>query len=393
LRAAGRRARILCIVNSLFAGGAERHLVDLVCQGIAKDRFSADVVCLKPRPDGATDTLPTNDLGVQLKDSGVRVQDGWLRHKYDPSAIRNLLCFMAQTRPDIVYTHTGTNELLLAWIARVVRGVHTVCAVHTTKNTAAGQHFSAPQRLLMRRASRVVGVAASHRQYLLGSEGLHEARTVCIYNGVDETRFHPKIGPRVDLAPNLVGRRVVGVVGNLLWEKGQHVLLEGMPRVVEQHPDVALVFVGSDPSPRRHVESALRARARQLGIDERVIFLGYRPDMECVLHGLDLFVLPSLPMRETFSIAALEAMASGLPVLVTRVGSLQDMITDGKEGFLVESNDSSVLANRLNLLLGDPVRARAMGMAGRRRVERNFTLDRMVDQYTALFDCLVQRSG
>src|SRR5437870_4499704 len=100
-RAATRRCpRVLFVVNSLAAGGAERHLVELVSRGTVKRRFAADVVLLKSRRR----ELP-NDLSPNLEKAGVTVRDGWFRWKYDPSAVVNLLRFVRQTRPDIMYTH------------------------------------------------------------------------------------------------------------------------------------------------------------------------------------------------------------------------------------------------------------------------------------------------
>jgi glycosyltransferase involved in cell wall biosynthesis len=98
-----------------------------------------------------------------------------------------------------------------------------------------------------------------------------------------------------------------------------------------------------------------------------------------------MFVLPLLPGRETFSIATLEAMACGLPVVATAVGSMAEMVTDGRDGFIVRPDAPDQLADRLIALLAEPDRARAMGNAGRERVERDFTLDCMTERYTALF--------
>src|SRR6266851_4113500 len=360
------KPRVLFVINYLVTGGAERHLVELVRLGVTNDRFCADVVCLKSPAYTASRGLGgSSDLSAQLEEVGVAIQHGWLRQKYDASAIYQLLWFIAKTQPDVIYTHIGKNELLLTAVAGAVAGVRTVCTVHSTMHTAAGERFSRLQRMLMSRLSVVVGLAPSHRRYLVETEGLDPARTTYIYNGVDERRFHPRRGRRVDLAPALSQRRVIGVVGNLLREKGHHVLLEAMPRVLEQHPDVSVVFAGADLSGGDNVKAALQAQAHNSRLGDHVVFLGYRPDVERVLAGLDVFVLPSLPLRETFSMAVLEAMACGLPVVATNVGSLPEMLSDGEEGFIVEPNDPSALADRLNVVLANNATADAMGRAAR----------------------------
>jgi glycosyltransferase involved in cell wall biosynthesis len=384
-----RQARVLFIINYLLAGGAERHLVELVRRGMGKGRFCADVLCLKSSRTFAGERQ-RNDLSPELRQIGVYVRDGWLRHKYDVWGGVEVLRLVAMTRPDVVYTHMGINELCLGTAIHGMFGTPTVCAVHMTKQTGAGEHLGSAQRVLLRRASVVVSIAPSHRAYLLASEGLDPSRTIYIQHGVDEVRFHPKRSSRSGCLGELTGRRVIGVVGNLLRDKGHHILLQAMPRVLAEHPDVAVVFAGHDPSPTKEVETALRMQAQQMGLSDRVVFLGYREDVDCVVRGLDIFVLPSL--RETFPMAILEAMASGVPVVATQVGSIHEMITDGQEGFLVQPNDGSALADRLNLLLDDPARLHAMGCAGRQRVERQFTLDRMTEEYAVLFDRLAALS-
>jgi glycosyltransferase involved in cell wall biosynthesis len=129
----------------------------------------------------------------------------------------------------------------------------------------------------------------------------------------------------------------------------------------------------------------LERQAERLEIADRVVFLGIRRDVDAILGGLDAFVLPALPARETFSIAVLEAMACGLPIVATRVGSMPDMIHDGCEGFLVRAGDAGDLADRLCQLMADENLARSMGAAARARVEAEFTLDAMVSGYGDLF--------
>lgn len=365
-----RVPRVLFLVNTLSTGGAERHLVELVRRGALHNKFKAYVVCLKQ----------PGELTHELQSAGVPIQWGWLAHKYNPAAIQRVVEFAATTQSNLVYSHTGRNELFLAQIARTFLGIPSVCVVHTTTNAAAGEHFDRFQRILMRRASAVVALANKHHKYLIDSERLDPRRTVRIYHGIDHVRFCPRAGPPMPILPSLTDRRVIGVVGSLTREKGHRVLLEAIPRVIARCPDATFVFAGAGPE-----EHILRHTVATLGLGDRVIFLGVRQDVHRVLLGLDVFVLPSLPFRETFSVATLEAMASAVPVVVTRVGSMDELVNDGREGFVVAPGDSAALADRVVTILHDRGLARQMGLAGRDRVERNFTVDTMVEAYTSLF--------
>jgi glycosyltransferase involved in cell wall biosynthesis len=366
--------RVRFLVNSLHVGGAERHLVDLVCHGTRRGLFRAEVVCLKE--PGA--------LAEELVAAGIPVSAGWLRSRYDVNAVRRLVRHARKHPVDVTYTHHGLNELLLATICRTMLHIVNVCTVHATNDITRAARFGALQRRLLRRSTVVVGVAPSHRAYLVGHEGLVPARTITISNGVDHERFRPSRRPSSLGDARLSGRKVVGVVGSLTPEKGHDVLLQAFVRVVDAYPRTALVLIGDGE--RR---AALEDQAARLEIADRVVFLGIRRDVDAILGGVDAFVLPALPARETFSIAVLEAMACGLPIVASRVGSMPDMIRDGCEGFLVRAGDAGDLAESLCRLMADESLARRMGAAARARVEAEFTLDAMVSSYGDLFQRLV----
>jgi L-malate glycosyltransferase len=367
--------RILFLINALLTGGAERHLVELIRYGVAARRFDAEVLCLKQ----------PGDLASELAEVGVSVQSLGVQQKYDPSAIWRVIQVVANSRPHLIYTHCGQNELFLGQMAQTLFGTPRVCVVHSTPKAAAGEHFSRLQRALMRRASAVVAVAPSHRRSLL-SEGLNPHRTVHISNGVDQVRFQPQHGLRRELLPGPAGHPTLGVVGTLNRDKGHHILLAALVRVLERHPDAVAIFIGAGPQ-----EAELHDRVAHMGLSDHVVFAGRRHDISRLLPELDVFVLPSF--RETFSVATLEAMAVGLPVVVTRVGSMPEMVIDGHSGFVIEPDDPAMLADRLTFLLTHTAFARAMGHAARKRVEALFTLDRMVARYSALFRQLVSDPG
>jgi glycosyltransferase involved in cell wall biosynthesis len=365
--------RVRFVVNSLHVGGAERHLVDLVCRGTRRGLFRAEVICLK-EPGEFADELVAAEIPISA---------GWLRSRYDVAGVGRFVRYARKRPADVTYTHHGLNELLLATLSRNMLNIVNVCTVHTTRDFARGERFSPLKRRLLRQSTAVVGVAPSHRAYLVEHEKLDPARTIAIANGVDDQRFQParRLSPVVDA--RLSGRRVIAVVGSLTPEKGHEVLLRAFARVVDAHPQTALMIVGDG-----ECRAALEAQAHRLGLGDRVIFLGIRRDVETVLGGVDAFVLPALPARETFSMAALEAMACGLPIVASHVGSMPDMIRDGCEGFLVQAGDAVDLADRLCRLVADETLARRMGGAARARVEAQFTLDAMASAYGQLFSRL-----
>jgi glycosyltransferase involved in cell wall biosynthesis len=365
--------RVRFVVNSLHVGGAERHLVDLVRHGTRRGLFRADVICLKE----------PGEFADELKAAQIPISAGWQRGRYDVAAVGRFVRFARKEPADVTYTHHGLNELLLATLSRSMLKIANVCTVHTTRDFARGARFSPLKRRLLRQSTAVVGVAPSHRAYLVEHEHLDPARTIAIPNGVDHRRFQPPTVRSSLGDARLSGRRVVAVVGSLTPEKGHEVLLRAFARVVDAHPQTALIMIGDGE--RR---AALESHTDRLDLGDHIIFLGIRRDVETVLGGVDAFVLPALPARETFSMAALEAMACGLPIVASQVGSMPDMIRDGCEGFLVQAGDAVALADRLCRLVADETLARRMGAAARARVEAEFTLDAMVSAYGELFNRL-----
>jgi L-malate glycosyltransferase len=151
-------------------------------------------------------------------------------------------------------------------------------------------------------------------------------------------------------------------------------LLHAFASAAASRPDVDLLLAGDGP-----LRSDLERMAGELGISARVRFLGVRDDVAALLQAADVFALTSV--SEAASITLLEAMGSGLPVVVTNVGGNPEIVTDGEHGYLVQRGDAAAAAQRLGELLDDEGRARAMGEAGRNRVRREFQLDRTVAEY------------
>lgn len=171
----------------------------------------------------------------------------------------------------------------------------------------------------------------------------------------------------------------IGIVGRLQGWKGQHILLQAAPEILRAHPRARFIVIGdavggfSATYPAR-----LRALAADLGITDRVAFLGQRSDVPSLLPGFDVFTMASL--AEPFGLVTVEAMAAGVPVVATRTGGTPEIVTDGVDGVLVEPGDPAALAHGVNALLADPERAATMASAGRTRAFDAFDIARYVTQ-------------
>lgn len=198
-----------------------------------------------------------------------------------------------------------------------------------------------------------------------------------IYNGIDVKTFDAnKIPARRFLKGEC--KNIVGIVARLVPPKDLETLLDAFKRVLEFLPSAQLWLIGDGP-----LRGKLEARASQLGVNGSVVFLGVRNDIPALLSQCDIGVLSSC--YEGLPNAILEYMAAGLPVIATRVGGIPDVVLDGETGLIVPPGDSGALSGALLSLLKDPLTAQGMGMAGRKRVEHYFTVERMVQENENLY--------
>jgi len=167
------------------------------------------------------------------------------------------------------------------------------------------------------------------------------------------------------------------------WAKGHKELLEAMAGLKERYPVQALIVGGG----RR--EDEIKVLAAGLGLAAQAHFLGQRQDVPDLLQAMDIFVLPSY--SEGVSLALLEAMAAGLPVIATAVGGTPEVVTDGVTGLLIPPRDAAALAGALERLLGDPAGARQLGENARRHVREHFSLERLGREINEIYQELVTK--
>lgn len=302
-----------------------------------------------------------------------------------------LLQLFRQMRPAIVHSRNlaALECQVPAWWADVPVAVHGEHGRDVDDLDGSRKRYQWMRRAYRPFVDQYVALSCDLAGYLRQRVGVPERRVAQIYNGVDIQRFHPADGGRAVLPgspfndPTLF---IVGTVGRMQTVKAQTLLANAFVRALALQPALRsrlrLVMVGEGP---------LRAEAQELlaavGVADLAWLPGERADVPDVMRGLDCFVLPSL--AEGISNTILEAMATGLPVLATQVGGNAELVVESETGVIVPSGDTEAMAQALVALVGDPDRARAMGQAGRSRVERQFSLPAMVRAYQGLYDRLM----
>ena len=172
--------------------------------------------------------------------------------------------------------------------------------------------------------------------------------------------------------------RIIGCVGTLRSVKGHKYLIQAIPLILDKFPHTRLVLVGDGP-----LRSELERLAEKLKVRERIMFLGYRPDVSELMNIFDIFILPSL--SEGLSNVLLEAMAASKPVIATNVGGNPEVVEDGRTGLLVPPKDPKKIAEAVNELLDNKNKRLEMGKAGLERVKEKFSISKTVREYKEVY--------
>jgi glycosyltransferase involved in cell wall biosynthesis len=372
--------KILVLENSLNVGGAERLLYDILSR-IDKERFDVVICCLK---DGGY-------FKDDFKALGFTFYDKILTYKYDFWAYRRLARIIVDEKVDLIYSHINRNTVLFSHLSMLTRSVKAwIVAVHSSGSTTGGRLIGPLHKRLLSRVSRFIAIADMHKKYLVEVEGLPAEKTDVIHNGIDIEKHSP--GPTDPSLRSELGLRegevVLTTIASLNPRKRHDILLRAGASVLERHPRLRFLVVGDGPE-----RSRLEGIARDLGIGDRVIFTGIRDDVNAILRLSDLFVLSSMLGTETFPIVLLEAMAAGVPVVSTDVGSVRELVSDGRSATVVPPENPDALAQAIDALLIDEDKARGFGKAGRQIVEERFRLELTVKKTEALLEYVLDAAS
>jgi glycosyltransferase involved in cell wall biosynthesis len=361
---------ILFAVSHMKVGGAQQHLLE-VLRRLDRRAFTPVLYALHARPAHAY-LAEARALGVEIIDGHVPES---LRGPALLGPVVRLAWQLRRRRIAIVHSylfHANVVGTLAARLARTPVALVSKRSLDVYPNRGE----LAACRLANRLADRVTANSEAVKLHVHRVEGCPLDRIIVIPNGIDLDRVTTAAPEgHASLADS---RPVIGTIGRLSRKKGQEDLLSAAALILTRMPEVRVVLVGDGP-----LDGQLRRQAHDLGIDDRVRFLGTVADGARLLPLLDVYVLPS--HVEGMSMGLIEAMAAGRPIVATDVGGNAETVIDGVSGLIVPPRAPDRLADAILTLLKDPDRARAMGAAARQRAREHFTVDTMVKRLERLY--------
>jgi sugar transferase (PEP-CTERM/EpsH1 system associated) len=366
------------VIFRLDVGGLENGLINLINQ-LPEGRLRHAVICL-------TDY---SEFSARIRRRDVQL---FALHKPPGNSLKTLIelwRLFAELRPAIVHTRNlGTLETqLAAALARVPIRIHSEHGWDVGDYDGSNRKYWLLRCLFRPFVHHYIAVSKDLESYLRNRIGISETRIEQIYNGTDLALFRPAPREKQRLichgGPDASDCLVIGTVGRMSAVKDQTNLAEAFVYLIRLLPEwrarLRLVMIGDGP---------LRARSMSIleqgGVADLAWLPGERNDVPELMRSFDLFVLPSL--AEGISNTILEAMASGLPVVATKVGGNPELVQQGVTGEVVPPAQPEALANAIREYVVDPGRRLAHGRAARSLAEQQFSLAIMVNRYLSLYE-------
>lgn len=373
---------IVHVIHRFDVGGLENGVVNLI-NHMPADRYRHAIVCLQ----GYT------DFRKRLKLDNVEIYDMAKQDGHDFGLYVRLFRIFRQLRPAIVHTRnlSALEIQVVAALAGVRGRVHGEHGRDIYDLYGKNKKYNLLRKLVRPFVGHYIAVSKDLQNWLMDTVGVMRDKASQIYNGVDNIRFHPSQTPREHLGPPGFFRDnsiVIGSVGRMAAVKDYPNLVQAFLTLLELAPALRdrlrLLIVGDGES-----RATCLQLLEQQGAGQLAWLPGERADIPELMAAMDIFVLPSL--GEGISNTILEAMATGLPVIATRVGGNLELVHEGETGFLVPPADPDAMAQALLNYVRDADQRHAHGQAARAIIDRQFSVDAMMQGYLSVYDRVLKR--
>jgi len=322
-------------------------------------------------------------LAERARTLGLRVQEVPFWGDGDLRFILATRRMVRTERPDVVHLHSRRGADTLGGLGARWGGAPAVVLSRRVDDPVSPSGWNRWRFGPL--CDHIIAVSEGIRQVLLEA-GVPSEKITCVRSALDLSPFHLSDQPG-ELRQELgfpEDSLVVGLIAQLIERKGHRYLIEAIPAILARCPHTYFLFCGRGP-----LENRLRQQVQALGLEERVRFAGFRNDIPRILAGLDVVVHPAL--REGLGVALLEAMAARRPIVATRVGGIPEAVRHGENGLLVPPADSAALGEALITLLTEAELRERLGQRGRDIVEREFSVDQMVEGNLRVYEELGNR--
>jgi glycosyltransferase involved in cell wall biosynthesis len=387
-----RRIKIIRIIARLNVGGPSIHVVNLN-HGLDANRFASLLISGTENPGEGS----MIDFALSMNIHPIIIPEIVGEASFKPrdlKALSKLYRLIKNEKPDIIHTHTAKAGFL-GRIAGRLAGVPII--VHTYHGHVLHGYYSPIKTMVLRameknlaRITNSIIAVSSRVKSDLAEYGVAPADKISVIplgfnldHFLECEKYRGEFRSELGLANDA---HLVGIVGRIFPIKNHRLFIEAASRLAVLEPTCRFIVVG-DGAQRREMEQF----AQQLGIGGRTHFTGWRRDLARIYADLDVLAVSS--NNEGTPVSAIEAMASGCPVVGTRVGGMPDIIKDGENGYLVSPKNPDELASGLLRMIRDPQKAHQMGKAGRAFAREQFHIRRLISETENLYLRLLEKNN
>jgi len=392
--------KVLHIITRFDKGGSAQNTY-LSLLGLKKKKYQLSLVSgLSLESEMKYEEIKAKEKDIQILESeGIEfIQCPFLLRRInvikDLKAFFDIWRIIKKYNPLIVHTHSSKAGLLGRLAAKLAR---VPIIIHTPHGHVFFGYFGSfktkifiiLERFVSRITDKIVALTNEEKKDYIKFRIANEDKFDVIYSGIELNKFkelpfneNQNFKRELGIPENYL---VVGTVGRLVPVKGPEFLIEAAKYIISKYPEVFFIFTGDGP-----LEQNLERQAFKSGIKDNIIFLGWRNDIAGIISVYDIFALPSL--NEGMGRVLVEAMALGKPIVASNVGGIPDLVTHGKNGFLVPPKNPEKLAKYIQILIGDKEKRKKMGQAGKEMV-KNFSKEKMVEKIANLYEELLTQKN
>lgn len=363
-----KKINILTIIWSLGLGGAEQVVID-INNGLNKQKFHPIICCLNGKGMFAS----------RVEKNGIPVIPLFKKPKFDPHIILKIYKLIQKENIDLVQTHLWTANFwgrIAAWLA----GVKIIIATEHTTDEKRPWFYYLADKLLASISSKIITVSESVKSFHSRKADIPKDKFEVIKNGIQLEKWQKPVEVR-DVKANLEiseDEVIIGTIGRLVQAKRYDIFLKAVAEIVKTKPNIRAIIIGEGP-----LESELKNETITLGIQNNVKFTGFRKDIPKLIKIFDIFVLSS--EREGLPVTLLEAMATGIACVVTRVGGNPEVINNYQNGILVNPLDYKQLSEELDKLIENQKLRIKLSQNSKEWVKNYFSISRMVNKTEDLY--------
>jgi len=359
---------IVHVAKMTSVAGMERHLLTLL-PGLRDRGLDARLIVLVERDK------PMDGYIAQMQRCGIPAEAMVIGRDFDPGLIGRLARKFREYKADAVHTHLIHADIH-GVIAAKRAGVRQIFFTgHNDDRFRRQWPVRLMQGWLWRQVTAGITISEALRQFVISKEFAPPDRVHTVHYGLDAASLHPASDARAKLCQELglpTHAPLIGSVCRLTEQKGLTHAIRAFWHISEQAGGAHYVIAGDGP-----LRDTLQQEAKGFKLDQRVHFLGWRDDAIDLMAAFDVLLIPSL--WEGFGLSALEAMATRTPIIASRVSALPEIVENGVTGYLAAPADPMAMAECLLDIIRHPELGRQMGESGRRRLESEFNVERMLD--------------